>query len=276
MRRATWFGLVTLLSTAPAGGASRTFFDDFESGNTLLWDQDFIGNTPRPRCMVVTTAVDGVKGPFAGARMASCNAPTGDSDWETLKIKPFVIGDEVFYRYRVRADLDHDDTFGSTHKIGRIFHYHGDTNQYVDIMSMFGPVESNQGMYNDLLVDGERANGVNYWGDAMGDNTADPSGWHTVEYYCRRSTGLCRVWHDDIMVRNYTFGPIVGGLGNDAEFFLTSNWGDAHDLNNHVYFDNVEIFTDLGTGAVGSMADGTIAVSPDPVAPAAPMNLMIN
>lgn len=241
------------LSAIEATAAGRVFFDDSEAGNTNLWNQD----GTHPRCTSVTTAADGLQGPYAGSRMIRCNADGVGGDYETLASPSFTAPNEVLYRYRVRVDSNHDDTFGSTHKLSRIFTFNGDTGAFVDTYSMV-PGLGNHGMYNDMLVDGARGGGSLYWGDAVGDTTANPATWHTIEYYLNKTTGVGRVWHDDILVRDHTFGPIAGELGENGDFYITSNWEDSHDATNYVYFDNVEIFTNLGTGGVGSMSDGTM------------------
>jgi hypothetical protein len=56
-----------------------------------------------------------------------------------------------------------------------------------------------------------------------------------------------------------------GTLGGRREGLnLPSNWssnpGWEHDAVNNVYFDDVEIYSDMGTGATGSMADASITV----------------
>ncbi|MEK7389051.1 MAG: hypothetical protein AAB036_05080 [Elusimicrobiota bacterium] len=253
--------------------AGRIFFDDAETGNANLWTAD----GTRPKCTVVSSSADRLKGPYAGSYMIQCNDP--GSAWQTLRGPTFSIGSEVLYRYRVRVDSNHDSTDGSVHKIGRIFHWTGDSNTYVDVFSMVGGV-GDQGLRNDLIIDGERARGgALYWGDHPNDHTASPSTWHQVEYYINTITGAAKVWHDDILVQNEVYGPVRGGVGNAGEFYMTSNWEDARDGTNYVYFDNVEIFTDLGTGGVGSLSLGDIAQgggsSGAATPPALPTNLRV-
>lgn len=232
--------------------AGRIFFDDVETGDTSLWSAD--GGSPL--CTAVTSSADGLQGPYAGTYMIRCNDP--GASYETLKGPSFSLTSEVLYRYRVRVDSNHDSTTGSTHKIGRIFHWDGNSATYVDVFSMVASV-GDGGLPNDLIIDGVRANGGTlYWGSDPDDHTANPSTWHQVEYYINTSTGASKVWHDDILVQNEVFGAVAGGVGEAGEFYITSNWSDAHDGTNYVYFDNIEIFTDLGTGGSGSMSAGTI------------------
>ncbi|MBL8254903.1 MAG: hypothetical protein JNJ76_15020, partial [Candidatus Competibacter sp.] len=102
-----------------------------------------------------------------------------------------------------------------------------------------------------------------YWGGATGDNTAISSGWHVVEYYFNRSTGAVKTWHDHVLVVDSNVGQFSGSIGEAGNFYLTSNFSDAHDAENFVYFDEIEIFSDANTGtpATGSMADASIKAS---------------
>src|SRR5258706_12799771 len=92
-------GLFSVASTSVAAG--RVFYDGFESGNTNLWEQDDFRN----RCQVVTTAADGVVGPFAGSRMLRCNdngvaAWNDPASFETLMISSVNYSQELFIRTR--------------------------------------------------------------------------------------------------------------------------------------------------------------------------------
>lgn len=246
---------LTAAIACDAQAAGRVFYDDSEAGNTNLWNQD----ASRPKCTSVTTAADGLQGPFAGSWMIRCNDNGSTGVWETLASPSFSMTNEVLYRYRVRPDSNHASTGGSTHKIGRVFYFTGDSATYVDVFSMFASVGSGNGMYNDMILDGNRQGGSLYWGDAVGDDTANPANWHTIMYYMNKATGVGKVWHDGILVRNHSSEPNINGeVGETGDFYITSNWEDAHDATNYVYFDNVEIFTDAGTGGVGSMSDGTM------------------
>jgi hypothetical protein len=97
-----------------------------------------------------------------------------------------------------------------------------------------------------------------YWGQA-GDSTANPVSWHTVEWYFKVSAGTIKVWHDGMLVRNengYDFKNTKW-----YPFYLGSNFSSPHDAVNYVYFDNIEIYSDTGTAAIGSMSDATITNS---------------
>lgn len=221
--------------------AGRVFYDGFESGNTNLWAQDDYRN----RCQVVTSAADGVAGPFAGKYIARCNW-NGKKAWndaaayESLTLTSIKYSKKLFYRVRVRVDKNLERTSNSATKILRIY---SNLDTHDDIF------KGAAGLKNDST------SGPTYWGDAPGDNSSSSSSWHKVEYYLDKGTGTFKIWHDDILVRNDT----NGFTGNPYPYYLTSNWSDAHDDKNYVYFDEVEVFSDSGSGASGSMSDGTIS-----------------
>jgi hypothetical protein len=88
-----------------------------------------------------------------------------------------------------------------------------------------------------------------------------------------------KVWQDGKIKQQAV--NIVSAAPNSRWFpvHIMSNWssnpGWEHDANNHAYWDDFEIYTDTGTGASGTMADGTISTTAQPAAPAAPTNLRV-
>jgi hypothetical protein len=169
--------------------------------------------------------------------------------YETLAISSVNYKDEIFYRVRLRTDSNFDRPgFNSVPaKILRIF---TTSPSYNDM---------NEVIYDDgSLISQCVAGGAQcqtYWGSS-GDQTANPSSWHTVEWYFNAANGTIRVWHDGKLVRDNT-GLVFNGA-RWYPFFLGSNFSAPHDATNYVYFDNIEIFSDMSTGATGSMADATI------------------
>ncbi len=259
--------VILFASVPPADAATRVFYDGFESGNVSLWDT---GGT-YIRCQVVTSSTDGVAGPFAGTHMARCNW-NGTVDWqdplvfESLALDTSNYSNEVFMRFKQRPDQNLDRSDGSPTKILRIFAQNPVTYEVPnDIISSY------QNGSNSLKNEGTAggAQMVSYWGSAA-DHSGESSGWHEVEYYFNAATGKVRVWHDGLMIRDDTFNPGFAGT-KWSPLNIASNWADAHDAVNHVYFDDVEIFSDstTGTGTTGSMADGTIAASGTPPPPTA-------
>ena len=244
--------LLGLVDSSLAAG--RVFYDGFESGNTSLWQQDGTRN----RCQVVTSAADGVAGPYAGSKMARCNwngtvAWNDPAAYETLALSSISYSNEVFYRLRIRVDKNLEKTTNSPTKLLRFYSGSPPANDLFDTITG-GP----SGFINavpSLTVGGGLAT---YWGGASGDNTASSTGWHKVETYFNQSTGTIRVWHDGVKVRDDT---VSFGGQKWSHFYLTSNWADAHDGTNYIYFDEFEVFSDTGSGATGSMSDASVSGS---------------
>ena len=258
--------LVPLGLSEVSSAASRVFYDGFESGNTNLWGAE----SGRNRCTVVTSAADGVQGPYAGSRMAQCNW-NGSAVWnsaeafETLVANPPPYASETFYRARIRIDQNTERTDTSPLKFLRIYSGSTGTSDYRDIYenSTSAPGLSNRGDAGPTQL-------TTYWGTASGDNTGSTSSWHKIEYYFNHSTNNIKVWHDGVLIRNNT---VSFNSQKWLPFYLASNWSDAHDSTNHVYFDEIEIFSDNGTGASGSMSDATISSGGGgPTIPNAPSN----
>jgi hypothetical protein len=246
------------LAAGAVSAASRVFFDDFESGNTDKWQKDDYRN----KCPVVLQSTDGVSGPFAGAYMASCNwngtvAWNDPASFETLTLPSLASSNELFYRIRVRIDKDVDKTAGSAAKILRIFVPTAAVNDMNDAVRL------SSGLTNEGQAGGNQM--TTYWGGAGGDTTASSATWHRIEYYFNKTSGTVKVWHDGILVRNES------GLAFNGTWwmplYLVSNFADPHDAVNHVYFDDVEVFTEVGSGAVGLMSDGSIRAGQQPEPP---------
>lgn len=273
----SYYLAITLILLSPlllldmSYAAGRVFYDDFEDGTTNKWSQDSYRN----RCTVTGSAADGLKGAFAGSQMARCNW-NGTVAWntatvyETLMIDSVPYTNEIFYRFKVRLDSNVDRTDGSSLKLLRIFYWDGNQATYRDIYATAfpGPSMSNRGNAGNAAL-------TTYYGGASGDNTALSSSWHTVEYYFNNATGKIKVWHDKALIRDNT---VSMGAQKWLPFYLTSNFEDPHDATNYIYFDNIEIYSDAGTGAAGSMADATIgssgSSSTTPLPPA-PTNLKV-
>ncbi len=261
-------------SSYSAFAAGRVFYDGFEDGTTNAWTQ----NGTRNKCTVVTSAADGLTGVYAGTRMTRCNY-NGLADWNTpqsfevMDIDGYAGGGatELFLRAHVRRDANLvPSNNGSYTKILR----QGDQG-VIDMIDNIPPWDA---FTNQI----EGGGSGTYWGDAPGDNSNVLGHWATIERYFNASTGAVKVWHDDVLVRNdiINFGPLT----NWEPLHITSNWADCQGPNppdgancdaiNYVYFDEVEIFTNTGTGGTGSMSAGTITQGgSDITAPVAPTGL---
>ncbi len=186
--------------------------------------------------------------------MARCNhdgvvAWSETEEFETLRLDTSDYGSELLVRLRFRADENVDRTCGAPLKILRFFVLaaaHHD---------MFGGIWCSEGLRNEGVVANEQM--ATYWGasDTAGDSTA----WHTVAYYFNQSTGAIRVWHDGVLARDEAPAPGFGETRWEP-LYPVSTRGDAHDALNHVYFDEVEVFSDSTSGepAAGEPLDGTV------------------
>lgn len=247
----TTFTLTAVVVTSTTFG--RVLFDNFETGSrAAFWTQDEYRNMGQ----VVTAAgvMDAGPGPDTGTYMwrgnwdgvAAWNSP---QSFDTMKVDPIPATNEYLMRIRFRVDAGCLRDDGSGAKMFRLFKGLTSTNSTVRTAA-------------GLSV-GVNLNGVQfptYWGGAVGDNTNNSASWHTWEMYANYVSGVFRVWHDNVLVVDVV-GDLTGAGKPDA-FYLLSNFGGAHDSTNYVYVDNVEVFSDTGTGGTGSMADGTATIAP--------------
>lgn len=241
-------GTQVSLQTSAQG---RIFYDGFESGDTSLWSQaDF-----RNRCQVVAASQDGIAGPFSGTKMLKCN-DNGSLAWndpaafESLMLDNLSYQNELFIRVRVRADASLERTGVSGKKILRFFNWTGNASTYNDLFETLYP---SSGLTNEGVAGGTQLQ--TYWGGAAGDLSANSNSWHKVEYYIS-TAGTIKVWHDGVLVRDN--GGLPTGNAKWLPFYITSNWADSHGSTNNVYFDDFEVFSDLGSGFTGSMTNASI------------------
>lgn len=174
-----------LVSTDPVSAAGRVFYDGSEAGNTNLWSQD----DTRNRCTSVTTATDGVTGPYAGSRMIRCNSD-GSVAWndpaayETLLFSPTYCN-EMLIRFQLRPDQNHAGTGGSAKKIAR---WSGTGHDMFQVMLDAG---NDAGMKSEGTAWGQELD--NYWGGTPGDTAGGYGQWDRVAYYINHSTGNVKV-----------------------------------------------------------------------------------
>jgi hypothetical protein len=247
-----------IVGTQGASAASRVVIDTFE--------QYSVGATvSNGNCKAVASSKDGVQGPYASSkRMAECNwdgirkqAQWNDPLAELEMTYPFDFGTEYLVRMRYRIDADVDKKDGS--KLGRL----GDNpeawtcafgaDQEHIWMSFWGP---------SVQV------GSTYWGD--NGPFCDRTQWHTIAFYVRiGNPGKITAWLDGGKISDF-IGETAKST-NGSPLYVMSNWSVdghptwQHDANNHVYWDNIEIFSDLNTGTAttGSLADNSIISSAD-------------
>lgn len=234
--------------------------------------QDGTHNLPQ----IVSSATDLGLGPMTGTKMLRTNddgtvADTDPAWYETCKIA-IPTGVSFLSRVWFRRDTNFTKTSGSSKKILRFFQ----AEPIEDYNDMFGGIFVDAGLTNFCVVSQSQRD--NYWGDSLRvpgsipigttDASLSTSAWHKIEYYISTVAdgGVTRVWHDDLLVRDEsglaTFDNEWGPL------YITSNFEDAHDATNHLYWGDIEIFTETGTGdaCTGSLADASVEAvtgSPD-------------
>jgi hypothetical protein len=262
--------LVAAASDSRAAG--RVFSDDFESGNLSKWSAD----GARSMCTVVQSALDGgtVHG---GTHMMQCNwngiVPWDDPNAYTSVVLPqsaWNYSSEFFIRLWLRYDRDVSHTDG-----GKVLRLYPD--DHLD--GFFMGARMNAG--GVALLSWDHINGAQgpvFWGSGapLGDQR-----WHKVEIYVNASTsanGILRIWIDGSLKQEATHIVSVSAGHQWGPLYLMSNWsnnpGWEHGASNHVYWDDIEVYTDAGSGASGNMSDATISAEPG-TQPAAPQNLIV-
>ncbi len=259
------------LEVEVASAATRVFYDDFESGNTSQWSQ----GGSNDKCTNVSTAIDG-NSPHEGSHMMQCNwngtvAWNDPASYSSAVLGSWSYTNEFLIRMWVRADNDVDHKFGS--KWIRITGNYP-TNSFIadgQMEQAGGPIYT-----NIECLDGTCNNWYNYGSGLIGNTQ-----WHKLEFYSKGGSGsIFRIWVDDNLEWEKT------GFSSSQkwnELNIMSNWSDngpewAHDANNHIYWDNFEIYSDSTSGTPatsGTLANGDIAVSgtPDTQPPTSPTSL---
>ena len=265
----------TLLAASRASdGAGRVFSDDFESGNLSKWSTD----GTHSRCTLVQSALDGgtVHG---GTHMMQCNW-NGTVAWKdpnaystmVLPQSAWNYSSEFFIRLWVRYDSDVNHTDGG--KLLRL-----DPNDNLESFYIGAQMNSGGGpafIFWELI---SGAPGPEFWGSGtpLGDQR-----WHKVEIYMKASAsadGILRVWIDGSLKQQATNIVTVAAGHKWGPLYLMSNWsnnpGWEHGASNHVYWDDIEVYTDAGSGASGNMSDATISGGSGGTQPAPPQNLIV-
>ncbi len=259
-----------LLFGGRVSAAGRVFYDSFEDGTTNAWQQ----GDSRNRCQVVTSPGDGGVGPVSGTKMVRCNF-NGTLAWddparfETLLISPS-IGNEYFLRLYIRTSPNLESTGsggdGTGPKLLRFFSSYAAYLQQWEVNPGTSPVT--------LAWEDESSSHTQY---SLGNISR--TSWTKFETYFNKSTDLHRIWIDDVLQRDTTAQDISAF---DGILYLTSNWSGSegtriHDSVNYMFFDEVEIFTNTGSGGTGSLSAGSITQGGgDTTPPAAPTGLGVN
>ena len=243
---------VGLLGSSGALAAGRVFFDGFEDGTTNQWSQ--IGT--REKCTIVTTALDGGSAAHSGTRSARCNmngaVDFSDNASFSIMQKSVPEASEYLYRLWSRADSDVDVQDGS-----KLLRLQGEGCSEI----------------NYTFEDGANP-GASFY-TARECNTAELSfgrdttggwpktAWRKWEIYIKdhATQGVVRFWVNGVMQREAVNVNTSSASWSWGWFATLSNWssnpGWEHDANNHIYIDDWEVFTNLGTGMTGNLSDAT-------------------
>jgi hypothetical protein len=265
-----------LLSPLVAGNSSyaagRVFYDGFENGISLS-NWNVVGTYPV--ATTVRAARDGGT-PRSGSWMAETNWGSSTGPYSSLNKKGWPWTKEMFIRFWFRYDNDVDNGFGS--KMFRLGSDYPTASMYL-ACQMESPPASPM-FYFWETVNG--SNGPLSYGNSTG---CGDRVWHKLEIYIKANTsgqadGIFRIWKDGAVYQTDTNITTVtaGHFWNEIGF--VSNWSNfSNDANNHVYWDDFEIYSDSNTGtiATGLMSDATISSndSGSSTAPNPPSNAQV-
>jgi hypothetical protein len=259
-----WTGLAVAVSFLTLvqdsmSAASRIKVCRFENGTFDGWIPDGDHNVPQ------FTTID----PHSGNICLSLNW-NGTFEWnardryQSIQFESFPYTGEVFTRFWVKIDADMDVPGDETGP--KIFKWGTFTPNEIYIYPRMTDGEIVEAPNNNTgLAGGDPAIMSTFSGSS--NSTVFPRGtWHKIEHYMKTGNpGTITLWVDDKLCKTWTINTDVGGRWYPLH--LASNWsggakpgGRDHDANNHMYFDDFELFTDStqGTPTTGSMAAGNI------------------
>jgi hypothetical protein len=262
--------MVCVAAADASHAAGRVFSDGFESGNTNQWSADGLRN----KCTLVGSARDG-GAPHSGNSMLECNW-NGTVLWSdpaaystmVLPQSSWNYSREFLIRLWVRFDADVNHVDGD--KLLRLY-------PHDNLESFFVAARMNV-PGGPMFVFWEQVNGKagpEFWG---GSTQLGDTRWHKLEIYVKHNSvgaadGVLRVWLDGNVAQEATNIVSVAPDHQWGPLHLMSNWsnnpGWEHGATNHVYWDDIEVYTDRASGASGLMADATITggsstPTPDP------------
>jgi hypothetical protein len=237
--------------------AGLVFSDGFEDGTTSKWQKA----GQRNLCLVVERSIDGIS-PHTGKFMLECNwnglVPWNDpAAFSTVILPSWPYRSEFLIRVWIRFESDVTPHNGS--KILRLYPNDGKMDALSIQPSMGSPRRPIQFAWT---LNHKRM--PSFWGDG---HTIGDGKWHRIEIYVKEnqpgaSDGVVRVWMDTSLLQELVNVVSIAPSDRWGALVLTSNWtnnpGWDHGANNHVNWDDIEIFSDLGTGATGNMSDATV------------------
>lgn len=249
-----------LLVSLDAHAAGRVFYDGFESGSfdpgwSSGWaDGDGIipasGNKGHDNTVL----------PEAGNRQMECwyENPAGNTWFCNYIAIDTLYTDEIFVRLWMRLDQDVQANQGSMAHILRFYAGGGlITDVLVEMLGDNSGNVANTQLIADAVWNSNRpSNSPQFYSynPGIGDNA-----WHKYEMYLNNATHVYKLWQDDVLKMSLSDAMINYHFGN---FIPLHNWGSPKptDLNTHFYFDEVEVYSDLGSRTfTGTMAAGDIA-----------------
>ena len=253
-------GVVALAVSATSHAAGLMFSDGFESGNVNRW------GTPDPyhKCAVVSVARDGSR-PHSGQFMAECNW-NGIVAWnDPAALSGLVLGQSAWnytreFLVRVWVRYDADVTRTSGNKVLRLY-----PNDRLNSLFINAQLDQPTG---PIFVSWEHVDGKDgavSWG--KGTRLGDLQ-WHKIEIYVKHNTpgltdGVQRVWLDGQVVQEAVNIVSISPGHQWGPLYLMSNWsnnpGWEHGANNHVYWDDIEVYTDQGVGGAGTLSQATMS-----------------
>jgi hypothetical protein len=256
---------VFCLPPAPGFAAGVVFSDGFEDGTTNKWQKDAF----RDLCPVVERSVDGVL-PHSGRFMLECNwnglVPWSNSAaFSTVTLSAWPYHSEFLVRLWVRFASDVTPHAGS--KILRLYPNDGKMDELA-----VQPDMGAHGLIEFLWILNKKQM-PSFWGNGhiIGDGK-----WHRLEIYLKEnhlgaSDGVVRVWLDGALLQELANEVTIAPSDHWGSLHVMSNWsnnpGWDHGANNHVNWDDIQIFSDSGTGASGNMGDATVKYAGEPDAP---------
>jgi len=237
----------------------RIFYDDFEDGTLDKWTHPARPGV-FPEVLGVGEAYDGGS-PNSGSYMAGLNWTS--TDYAGIKLLSWSYTREFFVRLYLRYDEDMGIQSGvSVNRTGnKLFRMGWNNESPVNSELLFTTNEKSEDSDPDILHPTLTINGTPT--HAYPSNTFFNYQWHKVEIYMdNHSSGKFKVWLEDSLIINYS-GNTIGDTNDWTNLYIPSNWTtnnptEVHDDTNHMYLDSVEIFSDTGRGASGSMSDATV------------------
>jgi hypothetical protein len=221
---------------------SRVFYDDFSDGTLDAW------TTPgRSNPEVLAIAHDG-GGPHSGSYFCALNITS--SGFDGVIIPSWSFGQEHLIRLWMRYDSD--VTYTGGYKMLR-HGYHAVAADDTMTFAINLPERLDPTVYLNDRATGRGAGPNVFW-----DNE-----WHKIEIYVKADVdGAYKVWADDSIILDYSGNTIPGDGDWDSLHIPSNHVGHQGTLigDNHMYIDSVEIFSDMGTGAIGSLSDATVSV----------------